>query len=270
MTAYQFAVLRFMPDALRQETLNVGVIVVAPEPQSAVFRVLPKADARLKSLGFDNNIDFLQDVARGLAHPTSQPGRTVTDALSIAHTEWGGTVRVSELRAVLHDDANQLCDELFDRYVANPRTRRKPAYRDRRVARQRVTKALRARLTPEVVQAAPHVSGRFEQHKFDLGLRNGRLLHAVAAFSFELPSLNDLQTEVDACAWAISDVRALDPQLPITVVTIGDSHRQLLDRAQTMYESIGARLILESNIEEWARGIASELQPKLVQASHAV
>jgi len=37
-----------------------------------------------------------------------------------------------------------------------------------------------------------------------------------------------------------------------------------------MYESIGARLILESNIEEWARGIASELQPKLVQASHVV
>ena len=33
-----------------------------------------------------------------------------------------------------------------------------------------------------------------------------------------------------------------------------------------MYESIGARLILEQNIEEWARGIASELQPKLPEA----
>lgn len=265
MTAYQFALIRYVPDAIRQEFLNVGVVVASSSPPHAVVRTLPKREAaRLKWLGFHDNVDFLRDLERDLIRSVSG-GRDLSDLLTIAHTEWGGTVRISELRAALHEDPRRLCDDLYKRYVVSPRKRQEPAYRDRRFARQRVTKVLRDRLPRASIQSALRVEGRFEDHKFDIGLRNGHLLHAVAAISFELPSRDDLQVEVDACAWAISDVRMVKPELPLTVVTIGDTQKRLLDRARGMYESLGTRLIYESHIEDWARGLASELEPQLTQ-----
>jgi hypothetical protein len=78
---------------------------------------------------------------------------------------------VTELRAALHDNPRKLCEELYNRYIANPRTRRRAAYRDRGIARRTVTKALRARLPREAVEPHVKVPGRYEEHKFDLGLR---------------------------------------------------------------------------------------------------
>lgn len=258
MTAYQYAVLRYVPDPARQESVNVGVVVAVPDSDSAEVRTLRKADAsRLKWLGVKDDIAFLQDLADDLAHPPLPPGATLADVLASAHTDWGGTIRVSELHAALHDDAADLCEELYDRYVANPRTRRAPAYRDRRAVRRTVTTALQAKLPKEAIRHRPRVPGRHEEHKFDLGLGNGRLLHAIATMSFEAPAGEAFQTEIDACAWAITDVHTADVALPISVVTIGAGSR--LEQAAAMYEALGARLIREPNIEYWARGVASEL-----------
>jgi hypothetical protein len=268
MTAFQYAVLQYVPDPVRQESLNVGVVVAIPGSDTAAVRMLKKPEAaRLKWLGVKDDIQFLDDLADDLSHPEVPPGGTAADVLARAHTEWGGTVRVSELRAALHDDVQDLCDELYSRYVANPRTRKRAAYRDRAAARRTVATALREGLPKEAVQTRVTVPGRYEAHRFDLGLRNGKLLHAIATFSFEAPDREALQTEVDACAWAIQDVRKATPQLPITVVTIGAGER--LNAAEQMYHEVGARLIREPHIEEWARGVTSELEPLLGQNAPA-
>lgn len=263
MTAYQYAVLQYVPDPVRQESVNVGVVVTAPGSNTAEVRVLKTQDtARLKWLGFKDDVGFLHDVADDLARPNPSNSVTVTDVLTSAHQEWAGTIRVTDLRAALHDDPRDLCEELYGRYVANPRTRRQPAYRDRRQARRKVTTALRERLPRDAVKPHVKVPGHYETHPFDLGLYNGHLLHAVAAFSFEAPDREALQTEVSAYAWAISDVHHVSPYLPVTVVTIGSDSRRL-DHAERMYRDLGARLIREGHIDEWARGVASELEPIL-------
>jgi hypothetical protein len=271
MTAYRFAVLRYVPDPVRQETLNVGVVVASSEPWRIAVRVLHRREAaRLKWLGLDDDIEFLQDLAEEIG-ASPQLGREPiwnAEMLERAHQEWGGTVRVSEVRAALHDNAERLCEELYARYVANPRTRRPHAYRDRREARRRVSRALLARLSRETVKEKPTAKGRFEDHRFDYGLGNGQILHLVSTFSFEVPDRDKdtLQIEVDACAWAVSDLRAEQVRIPITVVTIGETQRRLLDRAEEMYESLGARLVREPQIDDWARGVSSEIDDALSPA----
>src|ERR1700683_2254809 len=177
MTAFQYAVLQYVPDPARQECLNVGIVVAIPGSASAEVRILRKADAaRLKWLGAKDDIKFLDDLADDLAHPGAPPGGTAADVLARAHAEWGGTVRVSELRAALHDDVQGLCKELYQRYVAHPRPRKQAAYRDRAAARRTVSAALRLGLPKEAVQKRVPVQGRYELHKFDLGVKNGTLL----------------------------------------------------------------------------------------------
>jgi len=266
MTAFQYAVLKYVPDPARQECLNVGVVVAIPGEATAEVRTLRKTEAnRLKWLGVKDDIRFLDDLADDLTHPRVPAGGTAADALRRAHTEWGGTIRVSELRAALHDDVEDLCEELYVQYVANPRTRKPVTYRDRAAARRTVAAALREGLPKEAVQTRVTVPGRYAPRKFDLGIGNGTLLHAIATFSFE--ASNDvLQTEMDACAWAIRDVHKMTPGLPVTVVTIGTGRRT--DAAEQAYQDVGARLIREPHIEEWARGVTSELEPVLRHTSH--
>jgi len=259
VTAYRFAILRYVPDPVRQEAINVGVVVMSGEPSRIAVRMLQRTDAsRLKWLGMGGDMDFLQDLAAELGDARSWS----PEVLERAHREWGGTVRVSEVRAALHDDADRLCDELYSRYVAKPRRKRASTYRDRRDARRMVQQALLARLPKGAVRAKPTKQGRFEEHRFDYGLGNGQILYLVSTFSFEVPDKDALQTEVDACAWAINDIRTAEVGIavtPITVVTLGETQRSLLDRTESMYESLGARLVRESYIDDWARAVSSEI-----------
>lgn len=258
MTAFQYAVLQFVPDPARLESINVGVIVADPASGTPAVRTLKKADAaRLKWLGASDDIGFLTDIADDLSQPRDGAAATIA-LLTAARQQWNSTLRVSELRAALHEDAEELCEELYNRYVANPRTKRHAAYRDRGAVRRRVTNAFRVLLPKEAVRPQVKVRGNLDTYKFDVGLGNGHLLHAVTTLSFEAPREN-LQTDVDASAWAIQDVHAAEPKLPVTVVTFGSSGR--LEAAERIYRQVGARLVYEAQIDEWVRGTASQLQP---------
>lgn len=126
MTAYRFVILRYVPDPVRLEMINVGVVVISEEPWHLAVRVLPRSDAgRLKWLGMDDDIDFLQDLAKEMRSSPTLGSESAwgVEMLERAHREWGGTIRASEMRAALHDDADRLCRELYARYVADPRAR---------------------------------------------------------------------------------------------------------------------------------------------------
>ena len=59
MTAYRFAILRYVPDPVRQEAINVGVVVMSGEPSRIAVRMLQRTDAsRLKWLGMGGDMDY--------------------------------------------------------------------------------------------------------------------------------------------------------------------------------------------------------------------
>lgn len=266
MTGFRYSVVRFMPDPTRQEFMNVGV-VVAQDSHGPLVRLASAAESisRAKCLGYSGGFDFLDAIKSDVLGW----GTNATSALAMASHEWGGTVRFSEVRGVLHDDPAALCDDLYQRYVESPSTRalRSPHVRDRNFARRMVRDSLRSYLPKDVVKASTAVAGRVESHKFDAAVQNGSLLHAVSALSFEIKTERLLAAEVDACAWGISDVRDAQPNLPITVVTLGRTQRKLLARAEAIYTSLGARVVGETNLDQWALGIEAQVRPHLRQTA---
>lgn len=264
MKGYRYAVMRFMPDAERQETVNVG-IVVAPEGARPIVKVIGQGDGRrLSALGYHGSTAFLGELQKDIL----RWGWGASSSLERAQKEWGGTVRFSELRGALHTDPGALCDELYARYVGGPNaTPFAGVRRDRNMAKRVARDGLRRRLPPEVVSTNQAVPGKVESHRFDLGIRNGHLLHVVAALSFDIQTTRLLTAEVDACAWAISDVREVDRTIPISVVTIGGTQRKLLDRTRSICNSLGAKMVPEAGVPAWAKDVERELGPALKQAS---
>lgn len=263
MTGFRYAVLRYMPDATRQEFVNVG-IVVTPEDAPPVVKMMTSSQSnRIKCLGHSGDMTFLLAVQRDL----KGWGPAAYDTLAEASREWGGTVRVSEVHGALHESPNRLCDELYDRYVGSSVKAPRDSVRDRNTAKRLVRESLRAVLPKESVKPNPRLDGSVEQHRFDVGVINGSLLHVISALSFDIKTDRLLAAEVDACAWAIADVRTVAPSLPISVVTLGDSQQKLLSRAESVYQSLGAQVVPEEQMGPWARGIEAELSDKILQTS---
>jgi hypothetical protein len=277
VAAFWYSVVRYVPDPVRGEQINIGVVVTADDPPTFRARFLPlSATGRLKRIGGRSDFRFLRDLAQQMSAsgdehlPLEEPGRPrwTYDALAKAAVEWANTIQFSEVRAALHEQPDALLDSLYTRYVADPRPPVKRA-RDRRWVRRRVRTSLRNALGTFRPEADPNelilqptqVMGEFEQHRFDFGLANGDLRRLVQTLSFETSDRGALKTEVDAVAWAIDDVRRRQSSLPISVVTIGEG--KLLDSAVQVYEGLEASVVREHQILAWADATVVDLAATL-------
>jgi len=277
MDAFWYSIVRYVPDPVRGEQINIGVVVTGEDPPTFRARFIPlNATGRLKRIGGHSDFRFIRDLAQQMAEagddhlPLDEPGRPrwSAEALAKAAVEWANTIQFSEVRSALHEQPDALIESLYARYVADPRPTVKRA-RDKRWVRRRVRTSLRQALgtvrpeadPAELIRPDPQVDGEFEQHRFDFGLANGDLRRLVQTLSFESSDRSSLKTEIDAVAWAIDDVRRRPASLPISVVTIGEG--KLLESAARVYEGLEASVVREQEILAWADATVLDLAAAL-------
>jgi len=270
--AFRYAIVRYVPDPVREEQVNIGVVVAREDPPYFAARFLrPNQTGRLKRLGITDDFRFIRDLAAEMS--ASEGERLIGGAwdlasLEVAASEWANTVQLSPLRTALHERPEILVDSLFARYVADPRPRKTRA-RDRRWVRRRVRSGLRQRLLelrPEiapaqVIRTGTSIDGEFESHSFDFSLANGDTRRLVQTLSFEGVDRAALKTEVEALAWAIDDVRRNLIATPISVVTVGEG--PLLESAERIYRGLDASLVREGAIDAWVDSAIVDLAATL-------
>lgn len=261
---YQYSIVRYVPDPTRGEQLNVGVVVAAEDDSYFGARFASSRDAsRLRRLGFGEDFGFLWDLAsemeeqkRGAQLAFEMKGGVTwgIGPISAATREWANSIQFSELRGAVDDDPDALLERLFSQYVSVRRERRERA-RDRRWVKRKVTLGLRQGLEAlnqdpgKVLHRDERITGAHDHHTFDYALVNGKVRHLIETLSFEAGDRHLRKTRADALAWAIDDLRQVDSQLPISVATIGSG--KLLDDAERVYESLGAELVREGDLEPW-------------------
>lgn len=282
MTVYQFSIVRYVPDPFRQEQLNVGVILSASEPSILQARFMKKSQVgRLRRLGLETDYSFIQDVAAEIEQSlsaqlafdrSSEPGPWSASFLERASEEWGGTIQLSELRVKESDDEpSRILTDLFKRLVA-VETGARREFKDKRIIKYRTARVLRAeakRRLPNqdpihVVRAQATVTGKVEDHDFDYGIWNGKPLHLVEAFSFDVEDREDLKTNLDATAWAIEDLKRGKNPIPVTLISMGSRQAKLLRTAKGIAKELKVDLVAENELAPWATDLFDDLVPSLL------
>jgi hypothetical protein len=265
-------VLQYVPDAVRDERINVGILVAGHEERFFRGRLLSKNEwGRLRRLGYDTDFRFLSDLQREFAAaalddaqlPDTVDAVWTPDRMRQASTEWGGTIQVTAPRPVTHDRPAVLVTELYARFVADPATPRRRA-RDRRWINKRIRTGIRHEVQMrrptvdlgEYLKPQAKVQGAIEEHAFDFMLMNGHPIELMKSLSLE--SVQDrARTEVDAIAWAIADLAKAKFETPVTVIAIGEG--KLLDIAEHTYNELGATLVREPGIDAWLAASCEKL-----------
>jgi len=158
--------------------------------------------------------------------------------------------------------------EIAERFLKEPAPKKR-AFRDRRAAAGLAARQLEAALrfkvgkqARELVKRNLPIDGQLDTHKFDVGVVNGATYVVAQGLSFEVPESDDLDKEVEATAWAVDDVRHGRPGVPIAIVTLRSSaESRAFGRAERIFSGLGASVILEDMIPDWASTVAARVKP---------
>ena len=254
MAAY-YSIIRFSPDEITDERINIGVVVFG-EGQSRVHFV--ENWQRVRDFA-GRDVRFLKDFARDAE-------RMSETAIRRAVTNWTHTIQFTTPAPSLLS-VDELLLEVASRFLLDaPRLQR--GYRLRgqavRLARREVQDRLSDRiggLWKLYLKAEKHpVLGARGPHPFDINVGNGHSFFAVQAISFEIPNKVKIAREVDAAAWAIKDVKEAQPSLPIAVFALPPTRgpQDIYDRASSTFIELGAQVVTQSMLSKWAGDVIDQ------------
>lgn len=259
MTSY-YRVVQFVPDVVRDERLNIGVIAYSETETLCQFI---KNWRRLRYLTGD--VRFLKSVA-------SKIEKMTVAELEECANRWRNCVQLSKPAASLLSTGDLLLDAA-KRYLVDPEVTEK-AYRTsadvRRKAKRELIEAIAShvsRAATKLLKSNEQIEGRYNKHAFDLSVKNGKVVFAANAISFQMPDQTTLIKTRDATAWAIDDVHRATSDLSLAVIVAPPVNDDtLFQEAKKMYEDLRAEVVIDRDLPAWAKRIA-ELVSKYLDPS---
>ncbi|HTD37206.1 MAG TPA: DUF3037 domain-containing protein [Candidatus Limnocylindrales bacterium] len=238
----QFSVLKFVPDPIRDEPLNVGV--VARIDGHYEIRAL-EAFSRLRSMLDTQDLDSL---AAGLKFLRSSLDRTHDMALEDLISRYGGQFKFGPLLGALVEDPLEFLDDQFDLYVQPGEIAKRAAEtEDRAKIRKQIAMCIAQRYGRSAEFYAlrrRRILGATSQHTFDFGFSNGRVT-LLKAISFQNQPGYALG-EAKLAAFAVMDTREVSKDTRFAAVLappkvssplLDDAYSVLMKRMDVVIES---------------------------------
>lgn len=241
----RFAVVKFVPDPIRDEPVNVGVVGVTDEGLD--YRLLEQLSG-LKSVLEGEDIKGL---AVALKFLRSSIDRSRDRSLEELQELLYGQVRLSELMGGLAEDAQAFLDDQFEFYVSGPTpTNKSRIGEDRTKVKEKIRKAIgaRGRQSDLFALGKRKVKGNLSSFQFDFGVMNGHatFIHAISFQTREEYALNEAKVLAFA-AWDTIDAHkdaaiAAVVAPPVEPTSIYDEARRVLESRARVFEANEAQL----------------------------
>jgi hypothetical protein len=274
MTA-QYTVVRYVPNPIAEECVNVGVITW---DQNRIRSRFLENWTRVKTFG-NENIDFLRDFAKEISVATNRqmnfPGINTPQSLNVETIEkminsWGQSIQLSSPRGSTKDPDALLAD-IAPLFLAQQR-RRRTRVRSRTTAARHAATILidvRRRIpdqAEQLVKTRQVFDGAVEQHRLDVALANGHLLAGVQAISFEINPGEHLEKEILLTKWTLADIRQRYDTVPIAVFAYPPTRanaRPAYNGARRVFDALGAEIVTTpEGMAQWADDRVRAIRPR--------
>jgi hypothetical protein len=266
----KYSVIQFVPNPVTDERINIGVLAFSEEEVEVRFT---SNWIRVRRFAGDD-ISFLKELvaeiesaaSANLVLPGFERGPRLNERLIEEMIgEWANSVQFTEARASLKS-VKDLIKNISTQFLIQP-VQHEREYRDRmtavKIAKIYARNALEEKMGKEKAAHLLHtqhdVDGKYGPHTFDAVIANGVPYAVLQAVSFELPLASELDQSVDALAFKISDVRQVQPKMPIGVLALPPKSsspsraKKIYDRAIFTYKGLKAAVIDEHMAQKWMR-----------------
>lgn len=176
-----FAVVRYTPDVIRNEPINVGVVA---EVEGQIRYRLLSSMGRLKAIMDPEEADSLDVALRFLRSSLDrEPRRNLPDIVG----SYQGQITLSEPLGALTEDPLAFLDDQYEVYVRADSAAQRASQGETRVKmRQRIRQAIASfgKSAETFAISRTPVRGHFQKHAFDFGFVNGQMT-LLEAISFQ-------------------------------------------------------------------------------------
>jgi len=277
-----YSIVRYVPDPIADERINIGVIVVG---EGVVRTRFIEHWRRIQQFGGED-IGFLHDFVHDLGKITTtwqlesdDKQNWSIDTLTKLSACWINSIQLSTPRASLRAP-DELLREISDVFlrersrtddamirIENDLREREPRPFTKRdvvmLATREVETVLADRFgdsVERIVKRNSPVRGRVEDHDFDIVGENSHVLFAANGLSFDGRDTPSRLRDIDATAWAIDDVRKADADVPLAVIVRPpQTSSTSYTRAERIFPELGAEIVTDDHIDEWAARVARRI-----------
>jgi len=266
--AFVYSVIKAVPNPRRQESVNIGVVVISTDGQYADCQMarLSKVHRIDKHADLDAIQIFTNSIEASLPLSGEQ-GRLMNssfsalnaDTLTLWSQEFGGMVQLTEPRSVLSDNPPKLLKSLFSDFVGTVRVQRAPRTEGRPVLRSDLLRSV-DKAVPEwrnhAVRSISGASVRGAQahHYVDriLGLDEKSPLALIEAISFEAVDLTEIYAHRATICVAAEDMHEVPrwKSLPAFAIhtSSGTERLQEIEESAQLFNERGVTPILVSDL----------------------
>lgn len=277
---FQYVVVRYVPNVVRDEAVNVGVILREVGRDAYEFKFLPRS-ATVRKLWPTADQRLVAHFQRQLTRAKRAPGPSLFgDTLGTslpplnsqffmwAQRELNGNLQVSESRGWIGDDALSALKHLYREYVALPEGSSRPINYQAIApfsSRQRLWTTFEKRhlVRPGLVVREIVFPGKHAPWTFDLGYRNGKL-RAISSVALSAPTAETNLGRALVFKGMLDDVRATASQelVGTAVVDLGRDEIRTpgVSEAQGILSDARIEIVPIRELPRLADSVEAELQ----------
>jgi hypothetical protein len=262
---FVYSVVRFVPHPIRDEAINVGVVLVSPSGEHVLHRFTRAFRSRLSVLAPDVDprmveralSDFQARFPGDLAQaPLGSEARPLTeDALRQLSTSYGYQVRFTPPRPVAVEEPERSLAQLFDEYVGPITSGEAGGVPGRAKVRRRVLRRLRDWSVPrDRVIERPKIPVRHGSNTLDIGIERAAndLAVAVEPISFSISATEEIVRQRDHVAWVAADADRSASDFIICAV-LGEpsvQNRDIFVESESLFRDVDVTPVPMSEIDQ--------------------
>ena len=212
MPVFSFVVARFVPDLVKNEPINVGILVRDSDTGDTDGRFIGDFRA-LSNRHPEANIGALKEVLGSFSADVGTPENYLDEICRNNAYQ----LQFTEPRAVESDQVSDAVETLYARYVGAGRVRQRSTMTKTRLVGVIKTEISRAGFRNGCVKVRPRIEGRIGHFTFDYGFQNGRVIDLMHSISFA-GNARTAYRDAKALAVGFEDVSAANDGLGCTAV----------------------------------------------------
>lgn len=265
-----YSIVRFLPSALAEEFVNVGVLSYSGS--KVVARFLQDWQ-RVEKFADSKDVSRAQDFRSWLttAMVGFVPSGPVFDESLVRRLaeEWTGSIQLTPPRASLLSPEELLAD-IAKVFLVEPAAAA-PRRNERHLLLERATLSLAGALADRFAES-DHIQVRrnlvlwrgLRERRFDLVVTNGAPRYAAQVLNFSNVAEKPRLDKVDAMAFAIEDVRKRFKDLPIGMLVAppkdpSTAEDFVLQAKATFLEIGDVEVVVADAVEQWATHVADKV-----------
>jgi hypothetical protein len=210
-----YSVCRYVPDILRDEFINVGVLTHVPEEEWCHF-YRTKNLTRIKNFDDEVELDVISVLLESLEYQFnsnifSSPeheGIGNHDFLSKEISNFVNQIQFSEIRTLTSEDLQEDIQDLCDMYLYYDKKKSERINKDR--VRRLVSKMFSTSRLRSFVDRTPDLFNNFKQRPFDFSIKVNNHETYIKALSFDYKQSNKFYNEIKAFLYDLEYFRNMN------------------------------------------------------------